>query len=78
MMGLSRGRKASLQEGVRRATEDDTTALDYGNGLLSELGREERVISATDHPSLAWLRAGFMGVTGLAAGPGLVCPGSAG
>ncbi len=43
--------------------------------LLSLLGSEaDQPIGTADHPALAWRRAGLMDVTGLADGPGLVCP----
>lgn len=49
-------------------------ASEYGHKLLTMLAMPMPVFATADHPALAWRRAGLMAVTGLADGPGLICP----
>jgi len=49
-------------------------AADHAAALLRRFGAQDAPRVASDHPALAWRRAGLMAVTGRADGPGLVAP----
>src|ERR1700736_4258827 len=54
---------------------DRVSAASYARRLPAELGRDDvSVTGDSDHPALAWRRSGLMQTSGLAGGPGLVCP----
>jgi hypothetical protein len=54
---------------------DNVSAARHAHRLLAELGRDDVSMTGEgDHPALAWRRSGLMEISGLAGGPGLVCP----
>ena len=61
-------RKIRLNDAV------ENLAADHAGALLRLFGMQGVVRAASDHPALAWRRAGLMAVTGRTDGPGLVAP----
>jgi hypothetical protein len=54
---------------------DCVSAASHARRLLVELGRHDMSVTGDgDHPALAWRRSGLMEISGLAGGPGLLCP----
>jgi hypothetical protein len=54
---------------------DRVSAASHARRLLAELGRDDvSVTGGGDHPAFAWRRSGLMEISGLAGGPGLLCP----
>src|ERR1700676_4332318 len=54
---------------------DCVCAARHARGLVVELGRDDVSVTGDgDHPALAWRRSGLMEISGLAGGPGLLCP----
>jgi hypothetical protein len=49
-------------------------ACDYAAALLRDIGSNAKITGDCEHPAMSWARSGLMHVTGLAEGPGLMCP----